>query len=131
MRTSKHINKFRKKFLGTPWNSNDAMGMNGCFDIQIGHATFAECIVSNGACDEAKRLGLDWEHVSVKIRQAGKLRLATWKEMCKVKDLFWKDDEAVVQIHPKKADYVNTHKFVLHLWRPTDGNLRLPPKICV
>lgn len=131
MKTADHINAYRQRFPGSPWDSDASFGMNGAFNIPIAHATFAECIISDGACDEAKAAGLDWEHVSVKIRASGKLRIPTWEEMCKIKDLFWKDDETVIQIHPAKKDYVNCNTYVLHVWRPVDGNLRLPPKICV
>ena len=42
--------------------------------------------------------GGGWEHVSVSYRR----RVPTWAEMCKVKDMFWNDEETVVQYHPKK-----------------------------
>ncbi len=48
--------------------------------------------------------------------------------MCFVKNLFWRDDEAVMQIHPKKSEYVNNHPFCLHLWRKADKEIDLPPK---
>lgn len=65
-----------------------------------------------------------WEHVSVSLPN----RCPTWAEMCLVKDLFWEDDEAVMQLHPAKADYVNCHPWCLHLWRPLVGQIPLPPK---
>ena len=71
-----------------------------------------------------------WEHVSV----CPKGRTPTWDEMCMVKELFWKDYEAVVQIHPPKVDYVNNMENCLHLWRPIEkyaGELPLPPSIYV
>jgi hypothetical protein len=65
-----------------------------------------------------------WEHVSVSCKH----RMPNWTEMCFVKDLFWNDDEVVVQYHPAKADYVNFHPNCLHLWRPTSGVLLpVPP----
>lgn len=63
-----------------------------------------------------------WEHVAVHVGRGKKL--PTWDVMCKVKSVFWRDDEDVVQIHPRKSDYF--HGFdgmeVLHLWRPCDGD---------
>lgn len=59
-----------------------------------------------------------WEHVSVELYAR---RLPTWEEMCYVKDLFWNDEEEVVQIHPKKSQYVNMTE-ALHLWRPVGGD---------
>lgn len=48
-------------------------------------------------------------------------RTPTWAEMCEVKDIFWSEEEMVVQIHPKKSQYVNMTE-ALHLWRPKDGD---------
>lgn len=81
--------------------------------------------------------GFGWEHVSVSAvippaRKGKKGRKAIWKvptwdEMCFIKDLFWKEDETVVQYHPSQEVYVNTQPFVLHLWRPTELEIPLPP----
>lgn len=68
-----------------------------------------------------------WEHVSVSMTgRSARRRLPSWREMCEVKDLFWRSDEAVVQYHPSKADYVNFGE-VLHLWKPLQDSLPLPP----
>ncbi len=77
----------------------------------------------------ANHLSHGWEHVSVSAPD----RCPTWGEMCTVKDLFWKDDEMVVQFHPPKANYVNCHPYTLHLWRPTKhkNKLPFPPSILV
>jgi len=64
----------------------------------------------------AAQKGMEWEHVSVSLQH----RIPTWAEMCKVKDLFWDEDEVVVQYHPRKEDYVNNHQHCLHLWRHVD-----------
>lgn len=68
--------------------------------------------------------GMGWEHVSVAYPN----RCPTWEEMCRVKNIFWSDDECVVQYHPPKADYVNFHPYCLHLWRKVGENYELPPK---
>src|SRR5580765_948730 len=68
-----------------------------------------------------------WEHVSVSIEG----RTPNWEEMCWVKNLFWDEDECVVQYHPAKKHYVNHHPFCLHLWRPIAGELPVPPPILV
>jgi len=47
--------------------------------------------------------------------------------MVMVKDLFWGEDETVVQFHPKKARDVNCHPFVLHLWKKVGTDHELPP----
>lgn len=80
-----------------------------------------------GPCGEPLRIISSgdggWEHVSVSSAR----RVPNWQEMCFVKDLFWDAHECVVQFHPPKADYVNNHKFVLHLWRCTDQAFPMPP----
>lgn len=62
-----------------------------------------------------------WEHVSAELMAR---RLPTWNEMCVIKDIFWEDEEEVVQIHPKKSHYVNMTE-ALHLWRPKNGDWSL------
>jgi len=73
--------------------------------------------------------GLDWEHVSLTANDARgyRQRVPTWKEMCFAKALFWDDDDVVMQLHPKKSEYVNTHPYVLHLWRPVRATIPTPP----
>ena len=63
-----------------------------------------------------------WEHVSVSFPK----RCPTWDEMCVAKDVFWKDDEVCYQLHPARAEYVNIHNYCLHIWRPKDGNIKVP-----
>lgn len=71
--------------------------------------------------------GLDWEHVSVTINRQ---RTPTWEVMNHVKDLFWDEEDIVIQFHPPKSQYVNRHPFCLHLWRPIGTILPLPdPKM--
>lgn len=35
--------------------------------------------------------------------------------------------ETVIQFHPPEADYVNIHRYCLHLWRKVGVNCELPP----
>ncbi len=68
-----------------------------------------------------------FEHVSAHVREAnGKMRVPSWAEMCWIKDLFWNDEETVVQYHVPRAEWVNTHPHVLHLWKPIDALPRPP-----
>lgn len=64
-----------------------------------------------------------WEHVSVSTKN----RTPNWTEMCFVKDLFWAEDECVVQFHPPKSDYINYHPYVLHMWRSIRKTFPMPP----
>jgi hypothetical protein len=65
-----------------------------------------------------------WEHVSLSL---DKKRCPDWLEMCMIKALFWDDSETVIQYHPAKKDYINNHAYCLHLWRPTQEVLPVPP----
>lgn len=73
--------------------------------------------------------GAGWEHVSVSPYQHR--IIPSWDDMCRLKDMFWNDDEAVIQIHPAKAEYVNNMPNCLHLWRCTYKDMILPPSVLV
>lgn len=85
-------------------------------------------IISSGTPD-AEDPGAGWEHVSVSFayRQGGE-RLPSWGEMQRVKELFWRDDETVVQFHPRADAYVNLSE-CLHLWKRVGEDYQLPPRI--
>jgi hypothetical protein len=44
-----------------------------------------------------------------------------------IKGLFWDDDDVVMQLHPKRSEYVNQHPHTLHLWRPMTATIPTPP----
>lgn len=114
-----HLEKFRIR--SGPMGSTAAAGANGAFLIKVrGHVPKFFVIVSDG---------FGWEHVSVSV--AGEERTPTWGEMCMVKDLFWDDEEMVVQYHPAKSEYINCHPFVLHLWKPIDVEIPRPPSFMI
>ena len=71
-----------------------------------------------------------WDHVSVSVLNKKK-RCPTWDEMCWIKHLFFKDDEWAMQLHPPPNKNINIHPFVLHLWRPQEGEIITPPRECV
>lgn len=73
--------------------------------------------------------GGGWEHVSVCPYKRS--YTPTWDEMCAVKDMFFHEDETVVQYHPAKSEYVNNMPNCLHLWRPLEAELPTPPAIMV
>lgn len=83
-------------------------------------------IASRGGEIHKPEQGWNWDHVSVSRPD----RCPTWPEMCWVKDLFFKPDEVAMQLHPV-AEYINNHPFCLHLWRPLDATVPLPPSILV
>lgn len=73
--------------------------------------------------------GAGWEHVSVSPFK--KRIMPTWDEMSLIKKIFWNDDEAVIQVHPPKDEYVNNMPNCLHLWRCTYRDMVLPPSCLV
>lgn len=74
--------------------------------------------------------GGGWEHVSINDW----VQTPTWEEMCELKEIFFKDEETVVQYHPAKSDYVNNLQHCLHLWRPIEkytGTMPIPDTLLV
>jgi hypothetical protein len=108
-----------------PFASKPEWGAYGRFVIQ-GPCGEQLVIVASGA-DADDKVSEGWEHVSISTRR----RPPNWQEMCFVKDLFWDEQECVIQFHPPRSEYVNNHPHCLHLWRPTDNHVRLPPSILV
>lgn len=68
------------------------------------------------SCEEG-----EWEHVSVCPYDHS--IVPSWNDMCTLKDIFFDDEEVVLQFHPKKSQYVNIMENCLHLWRPKDRQL--------
>jgi len=71
--------------------------------------------------------GMGWDHVSCSFAS----RTPTWDEMDEARCLFFSDDETVVQIHPPRAKHINHMTHCLHLWRPHEGEIPLPPSITI
>jgi len=110
-----------------PMGSDESYGINGVFVIPIHIDCQIRCIASDGA---------GWEHVSisemVNIKKKRPLvRTPSWNIMCKVKNLFWDEEDCVIQFHPPKSEYVNRHPNVLHLWRKIGVKIETPPKILI
>lgn len=53
-----------------------------------------------------------WRHVSFSCKN----RYPTWDELLAVRYEFFPPDVEVIQVFPPQAEYVNLHKFALHLW---------------
>ncbi len=58
--------------------------------------------------------GSTWLHLSISHEN----RLPTWDELKMAKDAFIGRNHEAVQVLPKDEDFVNLHKFCLHLWSP-------------
>lgn len=93
----------------------------GIFEVPLNSEETALVIADNGVSS------LEWEHVSVSTPY----RCLTWEEMCMIKDMFFNEDEAVIQIHPPKKENINIHNFCLHLWKLKKGKFPLPPSFLV
>lgn len=104
------LNKHRKWYLDFPPDPKN--GFNGLFQFNLpGEARLVNCVASDG---------MGWQHVSVSYPASPK-KAPSWEIMCQVKDLFWEAEDAVIQIHPPRSQWVNNHPGCLHLWRCTDG----------
>jgi hypothetical protein len=64
-----------------------------------------------------------WEHVSVSLKN----RCPNWEEMCFIKSMFWDEKEYVMQLHPPKSKHLNIHQYCLHLWKPLNQEIPIPP----
>lgn len=71
--------------------------------------------------------GEGWDHVSVSTAS----RCPTWEEMEHIKRLFFREDEAAMQLHPPLADYRNCHPHCLHIWRPHFESKPMPDPLLV
>jgi len=96
----------------------EGVGQDGAWRVTIRNDRYL-VIASDGG---------GWEHVSISHRA----KCPSWEVMCRVKEIFFGDEECVMQLHPPKADWVNNHKYCLHLWKPINGEvIPRPPAIFV
>jgi hypothetical protein len=68
--------------------------------------------------------GGGWDHVSVSRKD----RCPTWEEMERVKRAFFRPDEVAMQLHVTPDNHISVHPFCLHIWRPQEVAIPLPPK---
>ena len=109
---NKEIEKYRIKAL-----SSESDGNNGAF--------FVKFLKTNVTLKVIVSDGMGWDHVSVSLPR----RCPNWEEMSFIKDLFFSEEETVVQFHPKKTEYVNNHPYCLHIWKKQNVEIDLPPSI--
>lgn len=110
MKNLSYLNKYRESLWGNLGDSK-----SGAFKIYVNGKSFFVIASSDGG----------WEHVSVSPKN--QKRCPTWEEMCTVKDMFFEPEEVVMQLHPAHSEYVNNHPYCLHLWRPLEREIPLPP----
>ena len=104
MRNAPNVRAERCRVRDGIMASDSNHGNNGAFEVPQKDGPTLRVMVGCGA---------GWDHVSVSLRN----RCPTWDEMCLVKDLFFKDDEWVMQLHPAKTENISFHPYCLHLWR--------------
>jgi len=104
------------RITGGPLGSDANAGNNGAFSVPPEREALAPGIRTRLFIIASD--GRGWEHVSVHAHEGRRSRTPTWDEMCLVKDLFWDPEDMVMQLHPRRSQYVNDHPHTLHLWRP-------------
>jgi hypothetical protein len=67
--------------------------------------------------------GEGWDHVSV----SGRNRCPNWSEMMLIHRIFFQSHEISLQYCLPKSEHISIHPNVLHLWRPWDTPITLPP----
>lgn len=89
----------------------------GAFRVPIGSHEFT--VVASS--------GMGWDHVSVSLKN----RCPSWGEMESIKRLFFRPDEIAMQLHVATSDHISFHPNCLHIWRPQNAEIPLPPKVMV
>ena len=113
----------RHRVTNGPMGSEPNAGPFGAFMLESCEPGWALALV----CDNGDETG--WEHVSVRAFQNNrKSRIPTWREMAFVKDLCWEPEDVVMQLHPARSAYVDRHPHVLHLWKPVNQTIPMPPQ---
>ena len=110
MRNLNYLNKYR--VIHPLWGVGDEK--NGAFMIKLPNSKLEFAVIASS--------GGGWEHVSVSTA----VRCPRWEEMQAIKEMFFEDEEVVMQLHPAKSNYVNNHPYCLHLWRPIHEKIPLP-----
>jgi len=77
--------------------------------------TLMSVVVSGCIEDDGRK----WIHLSV----AGPGRVPHWSELVDVKELFLGRDSKAIQVIPPRAEYVNIHPHVLHLFVCVDEDV--------
>jgi hypothetical protein len=110
MRKLTHLNEYRVQHPLAGWGDD----YNGAFQLQLNGSRLTFNVIAS--------VGGGWDHVSVSTPE----RCPKWNEMQQIKELFFEDDEVVMQLHPAKSNYINHHPNCLHLWRPHNQEIPLP-----
>ena len=120
MKNLDNISNFRRIDLYSDGFLGDEA--NGAFIIdRYNNGEFYLVIASNGQ---------GWEHVSVTIhkKNGGSVKKCpSYQEMMMIKEKLFSEEDVVFQLHPREEDYISTHPYCLHLWKPNNCNMVVPP----
>ena len=115
-----HLDKYRVK--EGSYRSPDGEDY-GAFFIPGPCAQELKVIASTGKLDP----DYPFDHVSVSCKS----RCPNWPEMEFIKRLFFSDDEYAYQLHVPPSKHINFHDYCLHIWRPVNQEIPIPPAIMV
>lgn len=93
----------------------------------VGGAFKVKSCIDGGELRIVASAGMGWDHVSISRAN----RCPNWPEMEQVKRLFFRDDEVAMQLHVPPAEHISAHPHCLHIWRPQDAEIPMPPSIMV
>lgn len=118
MRPLTELNQYRNVEAELRIYGETGNDFGGIFEVKYQKVRTLNVIASNND---------GWDHVSVSYS----LRPPSWSEMEYIKRMFFYDHEVAMQLHVSTKDHINIHHNVLHIWRPHNIEIPLPPKIMV
>jgi len=71
----------------------------------------------------------DWKRIRVSLLNRWHRQVKafpTWDDMCIIKDLFFNDDEATIEIHPSDEYRIHEKDYTIDLWKPLNKEMPLP-----
>ena len=108
------LTSWRRRDLERAGYGREGDGFGGVFSVRPAGRDMLRVIAANDA---------GWDHVSVSLVN----RCPTWAEMEFVKRRFFNDDETAFQLHVPPVAHISLHPHCLHIWRPHDAPIPLPP----
>lgn len=113
MRNLNELNKYRAVKIEIELYGMRGNEVMGFFELPMGNTVF-RVIATNG---------FGWDHVSVSLKH----RCPTWEEMDKIYRRFFLPHERAMQVHVPADQHISNHPYCLHIWRPHDSNIPIPP----
>lgn len=117
MRNLNELDRFRDR-------SDDVISLYGSIGDETCGRFFMESPIDRAPMCIIAASGEGWDHVSV----SRKNRVPNWIEMEYVKRKFFHPDEVAFEFHVAEKDHISHHPNCLHLWRPLNQDIMLPPK---